>query len=102
MPNAQYRRGARIEYIIKKIYEDDGYTVFRSAGSHGPADLVAVNGKSVLFIQIKSITADDFVGTERTKAIELLKSMDVPPKYSRKLIVVWKLGKGIHETIKVD
>lgn len=42
MPNRNYNKGRAYEYKIKKRYEKLGYTVFRSAGSHSPADLVAV------------------------------------------------------------
>lgn len=39
--NSNYNAGRAFEYKTKKAWEQAGYTVIRSAGSHGPADLVA-------------------------------------------------------------
>jgi len=39
-----YTRGRALEYKVKKIMEDKGYFVIRSAGSHGPVDLQATCG----------------------------------------------------------
>lgn len=49
-----YTRGAAYEYAVKRELERQGCFVVRSAGSHGPADLVALtpDGK-VLLIQCK-------------------------------------------------
>lgn len=41
MPNAHYDRGRGAEYRAKKRLEADGWTVFRTAGSKSPCDLVA-------------------------------------------------------------
>ena len=41
MPNKNYVRGRNFEYKVKKAYEEAGYLVFRTAGSHSPADLIA-------------------------------------------------------------
>lgn len=47
-----YARGRAFEYRVRDIFGDLNYVVLRSAGSHTPIDLIAidVNGK-VLFIQ---------------------------------------------------
>jgi hypothetical protein len=37
-----YRRGADFERRVKARLEERGWTVFRTAGSHSPADLIAV------------------------------------------------------------
>lgn len=42
MPNKMYRTGYRLERDVKIALEQDGYTVFRSAGSHSQADLIAL------------------------------------------------------------
>lgn len=49
-----YERGRALEYKIKAQLEEQGYAVMRSAGSHGPYDLIALDrtGK-VRFIQLK-------------------------------------------------
>lgn len=42
MGNRNYERGRRWEYKVKKEWEKRDYMVLRTAGSHGPFDLVAV------------------------------------------------------------
>jgi len=51
---AVYAKGHRRELIARKILEAQGYNVIRSAGSHGPWDLVAYKDREIRFIQIKS------------------------------------------------
>lgn len=58
---SHYRRGRSFEYTVKKWLEDEGFSVIRSAGSHGEFDLIAyrpstTNSKEieVLFIQCKA------------------------------------------------
>lgn len=49
-----YARGRRIEYRVMRDLEDSGYTVYRTAGSHGHFDLIAYKpGDVVRFYQIK-------------------------------------------------
>ena len=51
-----YQSGVRFERERKAAYEDLGYTVLRTAGSHGPYDLVCVReGYAVLLIQCKLV-----------------------------------------------
>jgi len=52
--NKSYTKGRRIEYLAKKILENEGYQVFRSAGSKGPWDLIALKDHDIRFIQVKS------------------------------------------------
>ena len=60
MPNPLYRKGARFEYTVKLILRDEyKFSVFRSAGSKGVADLVAIPHKGMMstvpiMIQCKS------------------------------------------------
>lgn len=42
MTNKHYRVGYTLERDVKKELESQGYTVFRSAGSHSMADLIAI------------------------------------------------------------
>lgn len=37
-----YSRGRNFEYEVMKLCEKAGYTVFRTAGSHGIADVIAI------------------------------------------------------------
>lgn len=50
MPNKRYIKGRKFEYRVKNYLESCGYLVFRTAGSHGIADLIAFNGDSVPFL----------------------------------------------------
>ena len=63
MPNRNYLRGRAKEYELKERLEGEGFIVFRTSGSHGQADLIAVKPRQegdadlfpeVHFIQIKS------------------------------------------------
>lgn len=52
---SSYVKGRYYEYRVKSLLEKCGYIVFRSAGSHGLFDLIAINPntKIILFIQVK-------------------------------------------------
>ena len=51
---AHYARGADFERRIRTRMEEQGYTVFRSAGSKSPVDLIAVKDRVHYYIQAKS------------------------------------------------
>jgi Holliday junction resolvase len=53
MPNAAYRDGRKLEYAAAADLRSNGYTVLRTAGSHGIVDLIAVKPGELLFIQCK-------------------------------------------------
>lgn len=56
MPNRNYVAGRKFEYETKKYHELLGYTVLRTAGSHGLFDLIALGkNKPVLLIQCKKV-----------------------------------------------
>ena len=48
-----YQRGYNFEYRCRKELESKGFFVVRSAGSKGPADLVAIREGKVLLVQCK-------------------------------------------------
>lgn len=54
--STNYQRGANTERRVKRMLEDAGYMVFRTAGSHGTFDLAAVarDGSKVWLIQVKA------------------------------------------------
>jgi Holliday junction resolvase len=54
VPRSPYRKGARYEYYVKQLLEERGYLVVRTAGSHGPFDLIAIDkGKrEILLVQV--------------------------------------------------
>jgi hypothetical protein len=49
----RYATGRRFEWKVRDELEANGYTVFRSAGSKGPADLIAFGDAEVLLVQCK-------------------------------------------------
>lgn len=75
-----YTKGRAFEYQVKKILEKDGQTVWRTAGSHSPVDLIAVykdtfGNMQINFIQCKTgkkINKDSLLK-------EVKKSMSVIP-----------------------
>jgi len=50
---SRYRKGHRWELKIKKIWEEKGYVVYRSAGSKGAADLITLKDGKIVLIQVK-------------------------------------------------
>lgn len=48
-----YERGRSFEYKVQNDLRAHGYTTIRSAGSHSPADIVAVKSGVLLFVQCK-------------------------------------------------
>jgi len=50
---SRYRKGHRWELKIKKMWEEKGYVVYRSAGSKGAADLIALKDGKIVLIQVK-------------------------------------------------
>lgn len=43
MPNSNYERGVRFERQVKEEWNEKGYVTFRTAGSHGAFDIIAVH-----------------------------------------------------------
>lgn len=54
MPNRNYLRGRRIEYLCQNELRALGYEAWRTAGSHGIFDVIAAKKTQVLFIQCKA------------------------------------------------
>lgn len=57
MPNKNYNRGRAYEYARMKFWRNHAYEVLRTAGSHGPFDLIVVplGSDPVMFIQCKRV-----------------------------------------------
>lgn len=79
-----YRKGRKYEYYWKNKFENQGYIVLRTAGSHGFADLIAVSPykKEILFIQIKTF--------QKSISLNQIKSLY---EKERKKIPFWILDK---------
>ena len=54
MPNKRYDAGRRFEYRVKKHLETEGWWCLRSAGSHSPADIIAIRSGEILLVQAKT------------------------------------------------
>lgn len=65
-----YNKGANYERALKKQLEMAGYYVMRSAGSKGPADLIAINNQTK---KIKVIQAKTYKGELTDNQKEKLK-----------------------------
>lgn len=69
MPNKNYLKGRRKEYKIRREYlNNDWDIVQRTAGSHSPVDIIAIDKitKRIDFIQCKP---DDMTEKEKEKII---------------------------------
>ena len=74
-----YAIGARFEYKTATYFRRHGYFVIRAAGSHGPADLVAVKkGYATLLIQCKR-GQEDVVMDERNHLYEAAQQAGAVP-----------------------
>lgn len=51
---SNYAKGRRREYRVQRILELAGYQTIRAASSKGIADVIAVRGREVRFISVKS------------------------------------------------
>ena len=70
MPNKIYRKGRRKEYGVCDSLKKDGYDIVqRSAGSHSPIDIFAIDieNKIIKLVQVKSGL---FLGNELQKIEE--------------------------------
>lgn len=52
--SSRYDGGADLERAAKKLLEDNGYYVMRSAGSKGAIDVAAFKSREVVFVQCKT------------------------------------------------
>lgn len=48
-----YSKGANFERRVRDYLREIGFVVFRSAGSHTPADLIALKAGEVMLVQCK-------------------------------------------------
>ena len=82
-----YQRGVRLEYRARDVLRTQGYVVVRSAGSHGPADLIALNRREVLLVQVKH------AGQPLRLALNALASLPAP-SHTRKQVWVYEPARG--------
>jgi len=72
MPNKNYQRGVRFERMIMEELSPN-YVTMRTTGSHGVADVIAINEYSVRMIQAK--TTADFSLNGYTKELKIFSSL---------------------------
>jgi len=85
MVNKNYQKGRAFEYKIKKAYEKSGYLVFRSAGSHSIADLIAIHPSGLVhLIQCKATTYN------KISKKELDNLREVANRYNCKPVIAYK------------
>jgi endogenous inhibitor of DNA gyrase (YacG/DUF329 family) len=89
-----YKKGIRYERQLKKELEKEGYTVTRSAGSHGMFDLIAYNKEHYRLIQVKStLNTETNINLLLKKDIKKLMMYDKPPNSIVELWC-WRMRKG--------
>ena len=81
------RKGTRRERQRVHELKELGYTVIRSAGSRGPFDLVAINGREMLLEQIKASKTKHGIARARREAKAALRGVRVPPRAQVNLVV---------------
>ncbi len=64
-----YQKGRRVEYQLANELREQGWTVIRSAGSKGPADLVAWRDCHVEIIQVKRCQSQTYARQRIREAI---------------------------------
>jgi hypothetical protein len=69
MTKTNYQRGAYKEGYAIADLRKRGYVCTRSAGSHGPWDITAVNAQWVRLIQVKSDPSDVKAGLAELRAV---------------------------------
>ena len=76
MPNRNYEKGRRKEYKVCKSFREKGCIISqRSAGSHSPIDVFAIDKskKTIYFIQVKP---DEYDKSKAKKIKEELKYLN--------------------------
>jgi len=73
-----YQRGRAIEYQAIHMLKEQGYAAQRTAGSHGPFDIIAWNADSIRLIQIKGTRGPTAITTALTKARNTWRDTPIP------------------------
>jgi len=101
--STNYQQGYAAEDNCKNYYKELGCIAFRTAGSHGPADVVAIepDGKHVHFIQVKKVKTEKTVKAAYREAFQEIVQI---PRADHIIREVWvkvygKRGWAIQEII---
>ena len=93
---SSYSKGRRFEYRVRYHLEKRGFRVFRSAGSHSIADLIALKGGEVWLVQCKATEKGYMTPLVRSNFIEVAKELGVLPMLaykSKRKIVLSEVGR---------
>lgn len=80
------KRGLEKERELKKIFANKGYSVSRARGSFGYFDLMCMDPKEILLIQIKRVKGRYY---SFKKEIEEIKTFKNHPINVKKFIYIW-------------
>ena len=86
-----YLKGRRYEYQVAQLLQREGWQVMRTAGSHGPFDLIALRGGEALGVQVKAVQRPVGMGT----LWERLQGAYPWPLALRPALAVWVIGEGV-------
>lgn len=88
-----YQIGYRAEAKAKDILKDWGYIPFRTAGSHGPFDLIGINAAQCIGVQVKVCPFKKLPTFNNEK--KFLGELRVPANFKKELWV-WEKLRGWH------
>jgi hypothetical protein len=89
--NRQYTQGRQTEYRVVKYFTNAGYKAWRTAGSHGPFDVIAVSKHDIILAQVKSY--QDKCPNFREEEQKLI-DLECPDSVV-KLFITYKVGSGV-------
>lgn len=78
MANKKYIQGRGFEYRVRNYLTAQGWVVFRSAGSHSPADLIAIRPRTVWLVQCKGGKAS-ISRADKEELMLLAEELEVTP-----------------------
>lgn len=96
MKNRNYAKGRELEYKIKDILESQGYTCYRTAGSHSLFDVIAENRTHIRHIQAKSVSQKHAYFDKELEEMGNFKNL--PLNSTKELWVCWKRLKSVRAT----
>jgi len=92
---SRYKKGHRWELKVKKMWEAKGFVVYRSAGSKGAADLIALKDGKIVLIQVK-------VNNKPTRKEVLKLKKEAKKCKATALLVLWNSKKREMEVYNLN
>jgi Holliday junction resolvase len=85
MTNNRYIKGRAAEYQIIHRLMDEGWLVFRTAGSHGMFDIIALDSENIRLIQVKAVAGRGAGYSKKEESF--IKNLAVPDNVSKEIWV---------------